>query len=100
LQKLIGLRETPGDKAWQRTLGDIEALAHLGLYYAAKFRAADAKDKQPQQAIEHLKRAATHWKNYAQIGQKQYKSQLLSKGGWADWQQGYENARKDISLLE
>jgi len=99
LQKLVGLRKTAGDKTWQRTLGDIEAIAHLGNYYAGKIRAADTKEKQPQQAVEHLKKAANHWKNYAAIGAKQYKSQLLSKGGWVDWQQGYKNALKDIILL-
>ena len=99
LQKLIGLRKTAGDKTWQRTLGDIEAMAHLGLYYAEKIRAADTKETRPQQAVEHLKQAAVHWKNYAAIGAQQYKSQLLSKGGWADWQRGYENVQKDIVLL-
>ena len=99
LQQLVQLRKTEGDKAWQRTLRDLEAMAHLGLYYADKFRAADTKEKQPQQAIEHLKKAAAHWKDYAQIGRTQYKSQLLSKGGWADWKQGYENALQDIVLL-
>ncbi len=89
-----------GDKTWQRTLGDIEAVAHLGLYCAEKPRAADTKEKQPQQAAEHLKRAVVHWKNYATIGQRQYKPQSLSKGGPADWRQGYENAKRDVILLE
>ena len=46
--------------------------------------------RHPRQAVEHLKKAAAHWKNYARIGKRQYRSQLLSKGGWADWEQGYE----------
>jgi hypothetical protein len=37
---------------------------------------------------------------YAEIGQKLYKPQLLSQGGFADWQQGIENAKKDIELLK
>ena len=100
LRELVGLRKTTGDKTWQRTLGDIEAMAHLGNYYAEKMRAADTKEKKTEQAVEHLKKAAEHWKNYAAIGSKQYKSQLLSKAGWFDWQQGYENALKDIFLLK
>lgn len=100
LQKLVELRKISGDKAWQYTLGDIEAMAHLGNYYAEKLRAADTKDKQPELAIEHLKKAAEHWKLYAAIGSKQYNSQLFSKAGWFDWQQGYENALKDISLVK
>jgi len=63
-------------------------------------RAADTKEKNPEQTVKHLKKAAEHWKNYAVIAAKQYKAQLLSKGGWVDWQQGYENALKDISLVK
>jgi hypothetical protein len=100
LRELVELRRAKGDKSWQRTLADIEAMAHLGNYYAEKIRAADNKDKNPAQAVEHLKKALSHWERYAKVGKTQYKSQLLSKVGWADWQQGYENARKDISLCE
>ncbi len=98
-RELVGLRAIKGDKTWQRTLGDIEAMANLGFYYGEKIRAADARERQPKQAIEHMKKAAAYWKNYAEIGKTQYTSQLLSKGGWADWQQGYENALQDIVLL-
>lgn len=100
LAQLVGLKKIDGVKTWQRTLGDMEAMAFLGNYYAEKFRAADTKDKDTGQAIEHLKRAAAYWKLYAEVGQRQYNSQLLSKGGWADWDQGYEDALKDITLLE
>jgi hypothetical protein len=78
----------------------MEAMAYLGNYYAEKIRAADAKDKNTEQAIEHLQKALGHWEQYAEVGQKLYKSQLLSRAGLADWQQGYENAKKDISLLQ
>jgi len=89
-----------GDKSWQRTLGDIEAVAHLGLYYGEKLRAADTRKKQPQQAAEHLKQAVAHWENCARIGQRRDKPQLLGKGGPADWRRGYENAKRDVILLE
>ncbi|WP_197171181.1 hypothetical protein [Novipirellula aureliae] len=100
LNELPALQEIKGDKAWQRTLADVEAMAHLGNYYAEKIRAADYKASNPGQAILHLKEALTHWEKYAAIGQQQYKSQLLSRAGQADWQQGYENAKKDILLME
>jgi len=100
LRELVELQKIKGDKTWQRTLGDIEAMAHLGNYYAEKIRAADTKENNPDQAIEHLKKALIHWEEYAKIGQKLYKSQLLSRAGLADWQQGYENAQKDISMLQ
>ncbi|MDF7800412.1 DUF1593 domain-containing protein [Pontiellaceae bacterium B1224] len=89
----------PDGKTWTRTLGDIEAMAHLVNYYAEKLRAADLKESNPAAAVEHLKTASNHWKNYAEIGSRQYHPQLLSKGGVADWQDGYENALKDISSM-
>ena len=101
LKQLPGLRNSrTANKAWRETVLDLEAMSYLGLYYAEKIRAADTKDKQPELAVKHLEKAAEHWKRYAEIGKKQYKSQLLSKGGWADWEQGYENALKDISLVK
>lgn len=100
LESIAELKKIDGDKTWKCTLGDIEAMAHLGNYYAEKIRAADLKEKNPGQAIDHLKKAAAHWENYAAIGKRQYVPQLLSKGGWADWQQGYENALRDVSLLQ
>lgn len=100
LQELIKLRKVEGDKTWKRTLGDIEAMAHLGNYYVEKLRAAEYKETNPKQAIVHLKKALKHWGKYTEIGQKQYKSQLLSRAGHADWEEGYENAKKDISLIE
>ena len=99
LEQLPELKMIAGDKTWRRTLGDIEAMAHLGLYYAEKIYAADNKENDPGKAIEHLEKAAGHWKAYAETGQNQYKSQLLSKGGWVDWHEGYENAQMDIELI-
>jgi hypothetical protein len=100
LKELPDLQKIEGDKTWQRTLGDMEAMAYLGNYYAEKIRAADYKENNPKQAIVHLKKALKHWAKYAEIGQKQYKSQLLSRAGHADWQRGYEMAKKDILLME
>lgn len=100
LQELIELRKVEGDKTWKRTLGDMEAMAHLGNYYAEKIRAAEHKKTNVKQAIIHLKKALKHWEKYAEIGQKQYKPQLLSRAGLAHWQRGYDMAKQDISLLE
>lgn len=97
--KTVATRSRPHEEPDSSIALAIEAMAHLGLYYAEKIRAADTKQKQPQQAVEHLKKAVAHWKDYATIGQRQYKPQLLSKGGLADWQRGYENVLQDIVLL-
>ncbi|MDB4584522.1 hypothetical protein N9164_15330, partial [Draconibacterium sp.] len=54
LKELVELQKIKGDKTWQRTLGDVEAMAHLGNYYAEKIRAADNKENNKEQAITHL----------------------------------------------
>lgn len=100
LHELPELKKYKDDLSWQRTLGDIEAMAHLGSYYAEKIRAADCKENNPGMAVAHLKKALKHFEKYADLGQKQYKTQLLSRAGLADWQKAYENAKKDISLIE
>lgn len=100
LKGLPQLSSRTANKAWRETAGDLEAMAHLGLYYAEKIRAADTKEAEKAKAIEHLTTAAEHWRNYMEAAQRQYKPQLLSKGGWADWQQGYKSALKDIESLQ
>ena len=60
-------------KEYAATLGDIEAMALLGKYYAAKIRGAcdlalfdkTGDVKQQAFAINHLETALTHWKKYA-----------------------------------
>ena len=100
LQELPKLQKIEGDKTWKRTLGDMESMAHLGNYYAEKLRAAEYKASDTEQAIVHLKKALKHWELYAEMGKKQYKSQLLARAGIADWDRGHEMAKKDILLLE
>ncbi|RMD82691.1 MAG: hypothetical protein D6820_03315, partial [Lentisphaerae bacterium] len=81
-------------------LGDCEAMAHLGHYYAAKLQAAAIIRTNPARALEYLKKAYNHWLKYAEIGKRQYKSQLFSKVGWFDWDESCENAHRDILLCE
>jgi hypothetical protein len=66
---------TPGDSAkeYAATLGDIEAMSHLGLYYAAKIRGAcdlalfdkTGDARQQASAVRHLAAALNHWKYYS-----------------------------------
>lgn len=68
--------------AWEyrATLGDIEAMADLGLYYAAKIRAAcdlalfdkSGDAKQQTSAVRHLEAALQHWNSYATSYTRQY----------------------------
>ena len=58
-----------GDKELRLTLGDFEAFAHLGNYYAAKILAAvdlalfdfGNAPQRKDSAIAHLKAACKHW---------------------------------------
>lgn len=73
------------NKELRLTLGDLEAFACLGLYYAAKIEGAcelalfDANSKAAHQAaaIKHLEAALGHWREYAAAYTKQYQQPLL-----------------------
>ncbi len=94
------------DRELQRTLGDLEAMAHLGYYYAAKIRAAvalaqfdrEGQRNQQEAAVRHLEEALAHWKRYAAIAGSQYKPQLLNRIGYVDLHQITEYVEKDIAM--
>ncbi|MFC1761421.1 CBM35 domain-containing protein [Planctomycetota bacterium] len=91
LNNIGGLRNS-GGKELRLTLGDLEAMAHLGNYYAEKILAVDRDN-----AVEHLKAAAAHWRRYAAVASSQYTPQLLGRAGWGDWKEGYGEVLKDIA---
>ncbi len=74
------------------TLDDIEAMAHLGDYYASKIRGAAAlalfdaggAPADRAAAIAHLENARGHWKSYACVYARNYKPQLLNRVGFVD----------------
>ena len=88
-----------GNKELRHTLGDIEAMAHLGNYYAEKILAADNKLKNKAKAAKHLLKAAAHWRKYSAVASSQYKPQLLGRSGWMDWKEIYPEVLNDISLM-
>ncbi|MCC6355122.1 MAG: carbohydrate-binding family 6 protein [Verrucomicrobiae bacterium] len=69
-----------GAREYAATLGDIEAMAHLGRYYAAKIRGAcelalfdkSGDEARRASAIRHLESALAHWKDYAAAYTRQY----------------------------
>ena len=89
LRALPELRRAP--VAWESvreytaTLGDIEAMSELGLYYAAKIRGACAlalydRTGDPVQqaaAVTQLEAALQHWRNYATAYTRQYVQPVL-----------------------
>ena len=93
LRELSALRASQGQsKELRLTLGDMEAMAHLGDYYAEKIRGATAlalydlngKSDDKAEAIRHLESALAHWRSYAAVYGAQYKPQLLNRVGYVD----------------
>jgi len=100
---------TPAASAseYTATLGDIEAMAHLGLYYAAKIRGAcdlalyDQSGDATQQAaaVKHLEDALTHWKNYVAAYTRQYVQPVLyNRTGVVDLPKQTENVAADVQM--
>ena len=96
-----------GDKELRQTLGDMEAFADLGLYYAAKIEGAceialfdaDSKPEHQALAIRHLEDALGYWRDYAAVYTKQYKQPLLyNRVGVVDIPKLAENVAADVEL--
>ena len=92
-------------KEYVATLGDIEAMSHLGLYYASKIRGAcdlalfdkTADAKQRASAVEHLEAALSHWKNYSAAYTRQYVQPVLyNRVGWVDIPKRIEKVAADV----
>lgn len=100
-------RETPQPgKELRQTLGDIESMAHLGNYYAAKIRGAVAlcafrasgHAEQKQAAVAALEAAVEHWQRYARSASAQYHPQLLARTRRLDWWQLLDEVRRDVEI--
>ena len=109
LDGLVSLRRDAGPAPAgevARTLDDIEAMAHLGRYYAAKIRGAvelatfektaDAPFRQA--AVRRLEEAVTHWEAYARLATRRYRPQLLARTRDLDWMRLLEDVRKDVEI--
>ncbi|MFB3829551.1 MAG: carbohydrate-binding family 6 protein [Bryobacteraceae bacterium] len=80
------------------TLGDYEAMAHLGNYYAEKI--LGAVELGNPEAVKHLEAALEHWKKYAAAATAQYKPQMLTRIGYVDLNALTEKVRADIALAK
>ena len=92
-------------KEYAATLGDIEAMAHLGLYYAAKIRGAcdlalfdkTGDEKQKASAVLHLEVALGHWQNYSAAYTSQYTQPVLyNRAGVVDIPGQTANVAADV----
>lgn len=97
----------PAAKEYAATLGDIEAMAHLGRYYAAKIRGAcdlalfDKSGDPAQQAssLRHLTSALAHWKNYSDAYTRQYVQPVLyNRAGWVDIPKTTDDVAADVRM--
>jgi hypothetical protein len=89
------------------TLGDLEAMAQLGNYYAEKIRGAadlalfdkSGKAEERESAIRHLQAALDHWKRYATAYTTQYEQpKLYNRVGWVDIPALTAKVEQDIAI--
>lgn len=94
-------------KELRLTLGDMEAMAHLANYYAAKIRGAmdlalfdkSSHPAEREAAIKHLEGALDAWKSYARIYAAQYRQPLLyNRVGWVDIPALTAKVEQDIAI--
>jgi hypothetical protein len=94
-------------KEYTATLNDIEAMSHLGLYYAAKIRGAcdlalfdkSGDAKQQASAVRHLEAALTHWKNYVAAYTRQYVQPVLfNRAGLVDLPKQTGDVAADVQM--
>ena len=100
-------RAATTDKDLTLTLGDYEAQAWLGRYFAAKIRAAidlaefnaSADVAAQASSLTHLENALAHWKQYAALYDRQYTPQLLNRVGPTDIPALTAKAAEDIEIV-
>ena len=108
LRALPALRQKQaGNKELRLTLGDMESMAYLAQYYAAKIRGAadlalfDKSGKAPDRdsAIKNLRAALEAWKRYTRSYTVQYvPTQLYNRVGWVDLPAMIPEVEQDISI--
>jgi hypothetical protein len=89
------------------TLADIEMMATLGLYYAAKVRGAcslallDATrdEAHRRESVGHLEEALRHWSAYARLYAGRYRERVLyNRVGWVDRTALTAEVQRDVEL--
>lgn len=103
----LRLQAATTDKELTQTLGDYEAQAVLGRYYASKIRSAidlaefnaSADIAAQASALKHAGNALAHWKQYAAIYDRQYTPQLLNRVGTVDMPALTTQAAEDIEII-
>lgn len=110
---LNGLKKMPkysaiSNNELQQTQSDIEAFATIGLYYAAKIKAAYAlaefdktnDGKYRKSSLEWLKKAEVHWNKYADIYSQKNLPALYNRVGYVDVNALKTEVKKDYEIVE
>ena len=111
LQTIMEIRRTAPelrDRALLQTIGDFEAMGHLGRYYAAKIRGAcdlalfdGGRDPAHQAAaVRHLQDALSAWRAYAAIHSAQYLPNFFARMGWVDIKALTADAARDVEIAQ
>lgn len=100
-----------GSNELTETIGDIQAMAHLGNYYGKKISGAtnhkmhqlanrdyrySKHNKYQKAAISDLKEALISWQEYAKILDRQYNKMNISIQGVFDWHEIEKEVERDI----
>jgi len=108
---LAGLKTLPARKPgsfseMNQTLGDIEAFAHIGNYYAAKMKAACklaefdqfGNEADRTASIAYLEEAKKHWLLYSAVYNSLYKPALYNRVGYVDIPALIKKVEADITI--
>ena len=99
--RLVAELRPARSKELRLTLGDYEAMAHLGDYYAEKILGAtDLALARKDSAVRHLEAALEHWKKYAAAATAQYQPQLLTRVGFVDLNAITASVAKDVQIAQ
>ena len=107
LRVVSELRPRQGtNKELRLTLGDFEAMALLGNYYAEKILGATelalfdktGRSEQRASSVRHLESALAYWKQYAEAATRQYRPQLLTRVGYLDLNALTLKVRQDVDI--
>jgi len=108
LKQLVSIRRQVKDTGSELrvTLADIEAMSHLGNYYALKILGAvelhlfekSGNQENKTLAIRHLLETQKHWEKYASVAGKLYRPQLLARTRVLDWMKILEDVKKDVEI--
>lgn len=106
VRELRAARAKAASRELRQTIGDIEAMAHLGSYYAEKIRGAcdlalfdaGAAEEDRQSSVAHLERALAAWRAYAAIRDAQYLPGFYSRIGWIDITALAQAAARDLEI--